>query len=163
MSEKTNPTLDEPPPARAKRTVEDIERELKAESGALKPIRPIEPHNPDQPLKGSKNAPAHDNRVTEPLELEPRSFASKLLGVGIFGWLRLFAICILVGVVLQASGINPFDQEFTWQGGLSALGQGALSVLSWSVTNGWRPALAGAIVILPVWLLYRLVTTPFRR
>lgn len=151
----------------ARRKLEDLEREL-ASQPPPKPMRPIEPHDSDKVLakanpKKDIRVRRDDDRVAEPLDLEPRSFTSKLLGIGIVGWLRLLAICVLAGVVLQASGINPFDPEFTWQGGLGALWQGTLSVLAWSVNNGWRPLLAGALVILPVWFVFRLVTVPFRK
>jgi hypothetical protein len=37
------------------------------------------------------------------------------------------------------------------------------SLARWAVTNFWKPALAGAGIVLPVWFLWRLVSLPFRK
>lgn len=92
-----------------------------------------------------------------------RSFRARMLGVGAFGWLRLALLCLAAGVVFEASGVNPFAPDFTWSGLASALATGAARILSWSITNGWRPLLVGAIVVGPVWLLWRAVVALFSR
>ena len=40
-------------------------------------------------------------------------------------------LCIAVGAVFEAGGLNPFDPTFTWQTALTGLGTGALNVLGW--------------------------------
>ena len=86
-----------------------------------------------------------------------------MFAVGFFGWVRLAALCLIVGVVFEASRVNPFAPDFTLAGMASALATGAGSILSWIITHGWRPLLIGAIVVGPVWLLWRALWAVFRK
>ncbi|MDP3739463.1 MAG: hypothetical protein Q8R02_18890 [Hyphomonadaceae bacterium] len=119
---------------------------------------------PDPPRPTPQPPVRIDARTPEPLagETEPRSFASKLFGIGIGGWIQLVLICIVLGAIFDAGGVNPFAPNFTVSGALNALGTGALNLLGWALQAGWRPFLVGALVVFPVWLLWRLLTVPFR-
>lgn len=111
------------------------------------PIMDLESRHPDDDL------PDH----------EPRSFTSKMFGVGWAGYVQLVLLCVGVGAVFQAGGINPFDPGFTWAGAVDAAGKGVVTVVSWAFGNGWQPFLVGLMAVAPVWLAWRLLTIPFRR
>lgn len=103
--------------------------------------------------------PRHFDEHGVPL---PRSFQDKMLGVGFWGWARLGLLCLVAGAILEAGGVNPFAAGFTWGAVPAALGQGVINVFTWSVGTAWRPLLFGAIAIIPIWLVWRLLTVPFR-
>ncbi len=97
-----------------------------------------------------------------PYDDAPRSLNSKLFGIGFSGYFQLVVICVIVGAILQAGGIDFFSPFFSLSGLAGSLATGTLSVLGWAFEHGWRPLLAGALVIVPLWLLWRLLTVPFR-
>jgi len=86
-----------------------------------------------------------------------------MFDIGVLGWIRLAILCALVGVIFEASRVNPFAPDFTLAGMASALATGAASIVSWIITNGWRPMLIGAVVVGPVWLLWRAAWALFRK
>jgi hypothetical protein len=93
----------------------------------------------------------------------PRTLQSKLFGIGPSGYFQLAVLCIAVGAVFEAGGLNPFDPGFTVQGAFGGLANGALNVLGWVIQAGWKPMLIGAAVTLPIWLVWRVLSVPFRR
>jgi hypothetical protein len=105
----------------------------------------------------------HPHEVEEHDPHLPRTLQNKLFGIGPSGYFQLAVLCIAVGAVFEAGGINPFDPTFTWQSLLTGLGTGALNVLGWVLQTGWKPMLIGAAVTLPIWLVWRLLSVPFRR
>jgi len=113
----------------------------------------------------SEGKPARSSEQGHVVDGKPqeRTFVAKLFGVGIGGWVQLLIICVAVGAIAEASGINPFAPSFSLSGAATAATAGALNVLGWAMTNGWRPLLTGAIVVLPLWLAWRLVSSGFRR
>jgi hypothetical protein len=98
----------------------------------------------------------------DPYEHQPRTLQSKLFGIGFSGWFQLIVICVIAGAIFQAGGIDFFSPDFTFTGIASSLANGALNMLGWAVENGWRPLITGALVIIPLWLAWRLLTVPFR-
>ena len=77
--------------------------------------------------------------------------------------LRLAGLSLLVGLVVQAGRFNPADPEVGVLPGLAALARAAWSTSVWMATHAWQPLLAGATVVLPIWVLWRLISLPFRR
>lgn len=66
--------------------------------------------------------------------------------------LRLVILCVVVGVILAAIGLDPrniLDSLIGFLRGLYDLGFGA-------VERVWRYFLLGAVVVIPLWLLLRL-------
>jgi len=69
---------------------------------------------------------------------------------------RLVLLSILIGFVLHAFGLNPFNIvqsirdliEWVWNMGFDAL--------NWL----WRYFLLGAVIVIPVWLIIRLMNAP---
>ncbi len=92
-----------------------------------------------------------------------RTFRQRVMSVNWKQVLKLVLVCIVVGAVLDASGINPFAPGFSLGGTLDALLHGVWSVGAWAVGAGWRPLLTGALVVVPLWLIWRLASAPFRK
>ncbi|MBV9558432.1 MAG: hypothetical protein JO254_15290 [Pseudolabrys sp.] len=69
---------------------------------------------------------------------------------------RLILISILVGVILAAVGLNPFDIvnsierlfRSIWEMGFDA------------VRGLWRYFLLGAVIVIPIWIVMRIVNAP---
>jgi hypothetical protein len=93
---------------------------------------------------------------------EQRTFADKMFGIGFSGWFQLVVLCVVVGAIFQAGGIDFFAPNFTFTGFVGALANGALNSVGWVLEVGWRPLLAGAVIVVPVWLAWRLLSVPFR-
>ncbi|WP_346296454.1 DUF6460 domain-containing protein [Rhodopseudomonas sp. P1] len=92
-----------------------------------------------------RDLPASDDRMTRFLGGSPMAVA-----------FRLILMSILVGVVLAAIGLDPWNIitsirllfERIWDLGFDAI-------------NGlWRYFLLGAVIVIPIWLLTRLFSTP---
>ncbi|MEO0466774.1 MAG: hypothetical protein AAF216_09540 [Pseudomonadota bacterium] len=111
-------------------------------------------------------APAAPVNAPRPVKTEKppkRPALVRILGIGIWGWAKLIFLCILIG-----SGILLVEetQRATEENVANAAADAARQVYSgalWAVRNFWQPALAGAAVVMPVWILWRLVTLPFRK
>lgn len=116
--------------------------------------------------------PTHhrDNNVIEhpplPADLhqvrQQRSLRDKMFGIGFSGWFQLVVLCVVVGAVFQAGGVDFFSPTFTWESLLGGIVNGALAVLGWIIETGWRPLITGALVVGPIWLVWRLLSVPFR-
>ena len=91
-----------------------------------------------------------------------RTLAEKMFGIGFSGWFQLVVFCVAVGAVFQAGGVDFFSPTFTWEGLLGGIAKGALAVLGWIIETGWRPLLTGLLIVGPVWLVWRLLSVPFR-
>ena len=69
---------------------------------------------------------------------------------------RLVLLCILVGVILKVVGLDPLNiirsieelVRYVWNMGFDAV--------IWL----WRYFLLGAVVVLPIWLIVRLIRAP---
>jgi len=72
---------------------------------------------------------------------------------------RLILLCILVGVVLAALGLDPWDIVDSVRRLISHLWNMGFDAVRWL----WRYFLLGAVIVLPVWLVTRLVNAPRRR
>lgn len=71
------------------------------------------------------------------------------------GWvlLRLAILCLVVGLVLSALGIHPFEIFYNFERllrGLWEMGFGALEMV-------WRYFVIGAIIVVPIWLILRVL------
>jgi hypothetical protein len=69
---------------------------------------------------------------------------------------RLILVSILVGVILSALGLDPFDIVHSierlirsiWNMGFDA------------VRYVWRYFLLGAVIVIPIWIIIRLINAP---
>jgi len=69
---------------------------------------------------------------------------------------RLALLCILVGVILAAIGLDPLDIIRSIRELVTRIWNMGFDALRWL----WHYFLLGAIVVVPVWLVIRLVRTP---
>lgn len=68
---------------------------------------------------------------------------------------RLVLLSILIGFVLHALGFNPFNIIETIQNLIEALWNMGFDAVYWL----WRYFVLGAIIVIPIWLIARLVNT----
>jgi hypothetical protein len=98
-----------------------------------------------------------DNRITTVGEKErPMSndVVSRILGGSPFGVLaRLVLLSIVVGFILQAAGIDPQDIFRSLEELARRIWYMGLEPLRWL----WRYFLIGAAVVIPIWLVIRLM------
>lgn len=82
---------------------------------------------------------------------------SKVLGGSPLGVLvRLVLVSILVGVILSAFGLDPFDIVRSIQRVIRTLWDLGFDAFRWL----WRYFLLGAVIVIPVWILMRLFNAP---
>lgn len=77
--------------------------------------------------------------------------------------LRLLGISTLVGFFVLAFDFAPTGTTFDLGGAFTAIIHRAFTAIGWAFDSFWKPALAGAVIVLPVWALWRLVRAPFRK
>ena len=69
---------------------------------------------------------------------------------------RLILVSILVGVVLSALGLDPFDIVRSIQRLLRSIWDMGFYAFRWI----WRYLLLGAVIVVPVWIVLRLINAP---
>ena len=100
----------------------------------------------------------------KPKQKKPkRALLLRLFGIGIWGGIKLTILCIVVGFVVLTMEFDPSAQDLDMGKALGVFVSNAIATAKWTVTNFWKPALAGASLVLPVWVLWRLISLPFRR
>ena len=73
--------------------------------------------------------------------------------------IRLVLLSILVGVVLAAIGFDPWNIIHSIRRLLDTIWNMGWDAISWL----WRYFLLGAVVVIPIWLLSRIFSSPRRR
>jgi uncharacterized protein DUF6460 len=69
---------------------------------------------------------------------------------------RLILVSILVGVVLAAFGLDPYDIVHSIERLIRNIWD-----MGWdAVRNLWRYFLLGAVIVIPIWIVMRLVNAP---
>ena len=69
---------------------------------------------------------------------------------------RLILVSILVGVILNALGLDPFDIVRSIQRLFESIWNMGFDAFRWL----WRYFLLGAVIVIPIWLILRLVNAP---
>lgn len=69
---------------------------------------------------------------------------------------RLILVSILVGVVLSALGLNPFDIWNSVERLFRSIWDMGFDAFRWV----WGYFLLGAVIVIPIWLIIRLVNAP---
>ena len=69
---------------------------------------------------------------------------------------RLILVSILVGVILSALGLDPFDIIHSIERLIRTIWNMGFDAFRWL----WRYFLLGAVVVIPIWILVRLFNTP---
>ncbi len=74
--------------------------------------------------------------------------------LGVLG--RLILVSILVGVILSALGLDPFDIIQSVERLIRSIWNMGFDAFRWL----WRYFLLGAVIVIPVWILMRLFNAP---
>ncbi len=98
-----------------------------------------------------------------PADEPPRTLIRRLFAISLWGGVKLLLLCTLVGFFVMAADFDNRDPDFNIGQALGAMLRQSFNALGWALTNFWQPALAGALVVLPIWVLWRLVSLPFRK
>jgi hypothetical protein len=69
---------------------------------------------------------------------------------------RLILLSILVGVILSALGLDPFDIVHSIERLIRSLWNMGFDAFRWL----WRYFLLGAVIVIPIWILLRLFNAP---
>jgi uncharacterized protein DUF6460 len=69
---------------------------------------------------------------------------------------RLILVSILVGVVLSALGLDPFDVVRSIERLARSIWDMGFDAIRWM----WRYLLLGAVIVVPIWVILRLVNAP---
>jgi uncharacterized protein DUF6460 len=69
---------------------------------------------------------------------------------------RLILLSILIGVILSALGLDPFDIVHSIERLIRSLWNLGFDAFRWL----WRYFLLGAVIVIPVWILMRLFNAP---
>ena len=133
-----------------------VSEPIEAEIVATEPIKPSPVVAPDGARKWWQ--------IWKPREKKPkRALLLRLFGIGIWGTIKLVIWCIIVGFVLLTMQFDPASPSFDASQAIGQFLQSAMATGKWAVTNFWKPALTGAGLVLPIWILWRLISLPFRR
>lgn len=129
---------------------------IEAEIVATEPLKPSPVVTPDETRKWWQ--------VWKPREKKPkRALLLRLFGIGIWSTIKLAILCIIVGFVLLTMQFDPASPSFDASQAIGKFLQNAIATGKWAATNFWKPALTGAGLVLPIWILWRLISLPFRR
>ena len=93
---------------------------------------------------------------TEPMAASNNT-ASRFFGgspLAVLG--RLILVSILVGVILNALGLDPFDIVRSIQRLFESIWNMGFDAFRWL----WRYFLLGAAIVIPIWLVMRLLNAP---
>ena len=83
--------------------------------------------------------------------------AAKIFGGSPLGVLfRLILVSVLVGVILSALGLDPFDIIHSIERLVRSIWNMGWDAVRWL----WRYFLLGAVIVIPIWLIMRLVNAP---
>lgn len=69
---------------------------------------------------------------------------------------RLILVSVLVGVILSALGLDPFDIVRSVERLVRQVWDMGFDAVRWL----WRYFLLGAVIVVPIWLLMRLINAP---
>ncbi|MGB7012099.1 MAG: DUF6460 domain-containing protein [Pseudolabrys sp.] len=69
---------------------------------------------------------------------------------------RLVLLSVLVGVILSARGLDPFDIIHSVERLIRSIWNMGFDAIRWL----WRYFLLGAVIVIPIWILMRLFNAP---
>jgi polyferredoxin len=72
---------------------------------------------------------------------------------------RLILICILVGVILSALGLDPWNIWYSLRRLLDSIWNMGFDAIRWV----WGYFLLGAVIVIPIWIVMRLLNAPRNR
>lgn len=87
-----------------------------------------------------------------------RMFAVKPMQI-----VHIIVLCIVVGLIVRMGGFSNEAGQITIFSVLNQIWQNIFSSALWLLRQIWMPALIGALIVVPLWAIWRLVSFPFRR
>jgi hypothetical protein len=72
---------------------------------------------------------------------------------------RLMLLSILVGVLLSVFGLDPWNIVYSVRRLAEAIWEMGFDAIDWV----WRYFLLGAVIVIPIWLIARLIKAPSGR
>jgi Family of unknown function (DUF6460) len=69
---------------------------------------------------------------------------------------RLMLVSVLVGVVLSALGLDPFDIVRSIERLIRNIWNMGFDAVRWL----WRYFLLGAVIVIPIWIVVRMINAP---
>src|ERR1700756_4248097 len=116
--------------------------------------RPLQskPISPNARIRGRMTM-SHDTRE---LPAGPDGLTRFLGGSPLSVAFRLILLSILVGVVLAAIGLDPWNILYSIRRLFQSLWDFGFDAINWA----WRYFLLGAVIVVPIWLLSRLFGAP---
>lgn len=107
---------------------------------------------------------ADDEPVTKPsTKKDKRPLLIRLFAIKFWGAVRLTLLCVGVGLIQRVGQRTSEPEEVRMMDTIALIWENTFKGLIWAVQNGWQPALLGATIVLPIWILWRLVSLPFRK
>jgi len=94
---------------------------------------------------------------------EPKPFFIRAFSLSAGQGVRLLLLSTLVGFFVLAFDYAPAGTTFDVGGAVTAIIHRALTAIGWAFESFWKPTLAGALIVMPVWAVWRLVRMPFRK
>lgn len=91
------------------------------------------------------------------------TFAKRLLRIGTGDIIRIVVISILVGIILAALNVNPRRLWVDLFGTIGEAWSRFISLLGDSVFWAIDYFLLGAVLVVPIWLVYRLLSSVGKR
>ena len=96
--------------------------------------------------------------TNQPTERQPRDdMTTRIFGgspLAVLG--RLILVSVLVGVILSVLGLDPFDIIHSVERLCHSIWNMGFDAVRWL----WRYFLLGAVIVIPIWLIMRLVNAP---
>jgi hypothetical protein len=100
---------------------------------------------------------AMEQLMQTPVPNDTTTTTTRLFGGSPLGVLvRLALVCILVGVILSAVGLDPFDIVRSVERLIRSIWNMGFDAFRWL----WRYFLLGAVIVIPIWIIIRLVNAP---
>jgi hypothetical protein len=69
---------------------------------------------------------------------------------------RLVLVSVLVGVILSVLGLDPFDIVHSIERLIRSIWEMGFDAVHWL----WRYFLLGAVIVIPLWIIIRIVNAP---
>lgn len=92
-----------------------------------------------------------------------RPLLARLFSISFWGAARLVIISLVVGIIQRVGWENRKESGFDAVGAIAMIWENTFKGILWIVQHGWKPTLIGATIVLPLWIIWRLVSLPFRK
>ncbi len=96
-------------------------------------------------------------RTEKPAAPEKRGFVQRLLAVRPSDIATLVILCIVAGLVLAALRVDPAGLWVDFFGTLAAAWDRFFTIIASSAEYALRYFLLGAVLVVPIWLVWRLI------